>query len=353
MLEEHLESAKRWIEFIRRENPDLIWRKGRNNDYNDWLNGNRIKKEGWPTGGAEVPNDVFATAFFAHSADLVSRMARALGRRDDARRHARLFEEIREAFNRSFVKPGGLIQGDTQAGYALALDFNLLPGSLRPGAVEHMVEGIHRYKEHLSTGIQSTIRLLLELTRNGRNELAWHLVRDRTFPSWGYMIENGATTIWERWDGYVKGRGFQNPGMNSFNHWAFGSVGEWMVRNILGIQPDEKHPGYRRFTIHPRPGGGVTWARGSYDSIRGRIESGWRIEGGRFRLQVKIPANTTARVHLPAGGPAEVTESGKPVREVNSVKFLGKEGNGAVFEVGSGSYEFVAPGPAASKEKEG
>ncbi len=345
MLEEHFESAKRWIEFIRRSNPDLIWRKGRHNDYNDWLNGNTLQKEGWPNRGGAVPNEIFATSFFAHSTELVSKMAKELGREEDFGRYRELFEKIKAAYNKNFVKPDGRIQGDTQAGYALGLHFGLLPEELRNQAAGHMVEGIHRYQKHMSTGIQTTIRLMLELTRNGHNELAWHLLTSRTFPSWGYMIENGATTIWERWDGYVKGRGFQNPGMNSFNHWAFGSVGEWMVRHILGIQPDENHPGYKRFTIHPRPGGGVTWARGSYHSIRGLIASEWKIEKNTFTLNITVPVNTAAQVFLPASDVEAVTEGGRSPRQADGVRFLRLEEETAVFEVGSGSYEFAVPWP--------
>ncbi|MBU6402569.1 MAG: family 78 glycoside hydrolase catalytic domain, partial [Verrucomicrobia bacterium] len=254
-------AARRWVDYIHARNPDLLWRRNRGNDYNDWLNGDWIRQRGWPTHGAAVPNEVFATAFFAHSTELVAHMAAVLGRRPDAQHYQQLFEQICETFNRNFVGPDGGIQGDTQAGYALALDFDLLPAWLRPLAARRMVEAVHRYHEHLSTGIQTTHRLMLELTRNDCNALAWQLLTNRTFPSWGYMLDNGATTIWERWDGYVRGRGFQDPGMNSFNHWAFGAVGEWLWRNIAGINPDPAHPAYERCAIRPQPGGGVTWAR--------------------------------------------------------------------------------------------
>jgi hypothetical protein len=184
---------------------------------------------------------------------------------------------------------------------------------------------------------------MLELTRNGYNDEAWQLITNRAFPSWGYMIENGATTMWERWDGYVQGRGFQDPGMNSFNHWAFGAVGEWMFQNIVGIQPDESHPGWKHFVIRPRPGGGVTWANGRYDSIRGLITSSWKIEKGQLVFAVTIPVNTTATVYVPAGGAAEVFERGKPASLVPSVKFLRMDESHAVFEIGSGTYKLGVP----------
>ncbi|MCB1128040.1 MAG: family 78 glycoside hydrolase catalytic domain, partial [Verrucomicrobiae bacterium] len=224
LLADHFDAARRWVDYIQRENPDLVWAKGRGNDYNDWLNGNWIKQEGWPAQGGSVSNDVFATAFFAHSTELVSKMARVLGRPEEARRYGDLFQGIKRAFNERFVEPDGRIASDTQGGYALALNFDLLPRDLRPGAAQHLVRNIQRYGGHLSTGIQTTHRAMLELTRNGYADVGWQMLTNRTFPSWRYMIDNGATTIWERWDGYVKGRGFQDAGMNSFNHWAFGAV---------------------------------------------------------------------------------------------------------------------------------
>ena len=181
--------------------------------------------------------------------------------------------------------------------------------------------------------------MMLELTREGHNDVAYQLINHRTFPSWGYTIENGATTIWERWDGYVKGRGFQNKGMNSFNHYAIGAVGEWMYRVILGINNDDEHPGYEHFIIRPRPGGGLKWAKGSYDSIRGKIEVSWSV-AGKPKLDVTIPTNTTATVYVPAKSAALIMESGKPATESDGVKFLRMEGDAAVFLVQSGAYKF-------------
>jgi len=215
--------------------------------------------------------------------------------------YARLARQIRTAFNREFVQRNGKIKGDTQAGYALALHFDLLPTRLRPLAARHLVAALEPFHGHLSTGIQSTVRAMLELTRWGYAELAYKLITKTTLPSWGYMVEHGGTTIWERWDGYVAGRGYQNPGMNSFNHYAIGAVGEWMYRVILGLNPDETAPGWKHFTVRPIPGGGLTWARGEYRSIRGPIRVEWRIKNGRFQLSVTVPANTTATVILPNG----------------------------------------------------
>jgi alpha-L-rhamnosidase len=348
LLARHFDSARRWVDYIWRLNPDLIWAKGRGNDYNDWLNGDWIRQKDWPPKGGSAPNDVFATSFFAHSAELVGRMAEVLGRKEEALRYRGLAQKIRTAFNEKFVKPDGRIEGDTQAGYALALDFDLLPPELRPKAARRLVEGIGSYHGHLSTGIQTTHRAMLELTRYGYHDTAWQLLTNRTFPSWGYMLDNGATTIWERWDGYVKGRGFQDAGMNSFNHWAFGAVGEWIWRNIAGINPDGAGPGYKHFIIRPRVCAGLTLARASYDSIHGTISSEWRLGQGTFTLDIRVPPNTTASVFVPTAKPDAVKEGRKRAANAPGIELRNSTEPGlAQYEVQSGRYSFSAPAPGS------
>jgi len=343
MLEQHYESARRWVDYVHGRNPDLLWTRELGNNFNDWLNADTLIKDGWPRTGGRVPPPVLATAFFAHSAELVAKMAAVVDRPEEAAKYRRLHEGIRAAMNKRFVRPDGRITGDTQAGYALALRFNLLPERLRPKAARYMVDQFQRYNGHISTGIQSSHRLMLELTRNGYNDEAYRLLGLRTCPSWGFMAEHGGTTIWERWDGYVPGRGFQKPMMNSFNHWALGAVGEWVWRHVAGINSDESQPAYKHFTIAPKPGGDLTWARGEYRSIRGTIVSHWRIKDGRFQLDVTIPANTTATVILPVDAAESVTVDGDPVVQSPFVT-PGKHPNGnATFQVASGSYRFVAP----------
>jgi len=343
LIEEHYDSARRWVEFIRSRNPNLLWEHSRGNDYGDWLNADTIVQEGWPSSGGQAPKALVGTAFFAHSTELLAKMAEALGRTEDARRYQALFEAIRKAFQQAYVKPDGRMESDTQSAYALALHFNLLPEAQRPAAFQHMLNGFARYHGHLSTGFLSTHRLLLELARADRYDEAYRLLNLRSFPSWGFMIDNGATTIWERWDGFVKGRGFQDPGMNSFNHWAFGAVVEWMWREIVGLNPDDRYPAYERFAIRPRPGGGLTHAQGEYQSIRGLIRAAWRIEGELLALEVTVPPNTTATVRVPSTAPQQVTESGKPAARAPGVRWLRQEAGAAVLEVTSGMYQFRAP----------
>jgi alpha-L-rhamnosidase len=218
-----------------------------------------------------------------------------------ATKYARLARQIRIAFVKAFVARNGRIKGDTQAGYALALHFDLLPEKLRPLAARHLVAGMKPFGGHLSTGIQSTVRAMLELTRWGYADRAYELLNKTTIPGWGYMVEHGGTTIWERWDGYVEGRGYQNPGMNSFNHYAIGAVGEWMYRVIGGLNPDENAPGWKHFHVRPIPGGGLAWARMAYHSVRGPIKVEWHDDAGKFTLDLSVPPNTTATVILPTG----------------------------------------------------
>ncbi|MHA1730783.1 MAG: family 78 glycoside hydrolase catalytic domain, partial [Promethearchaeota archaeon] len=335
LLKEHYESMKRYVDLIEEENPDRVWCVWGSN-YGDWLNGDTLEAEGYPESGGEVPKDVFATAMYARSARLLSRVAEVLGMDDDAKRYGELARGVVEAFNERFVDSAGRVEGDTQAGYALALGLDLLPEEVRGAAFRHLLGALRRYDGRLSTGFLSTIHLLRVLSAAGRDDLAYGLVESRRFPSWGYTIEQGATTIWERWDGFVAGRGFQNKGMNSFNHYAFGSVAEWLYSVVLGINFDPAAPGMGRAVLKPRPGGSLTWARGQYRSIRGTVGVSWRRDAGRgtLTLEVDVPPNTTAKVILPVEDVGSVTKV-EPARDVRPV-----DGE-LVTEVGSGHYEFV------------
>jgi alpha-L-rhamnosidase len=311
-------------------------------DNGDWLNADTFVHCSHLEGRAAVPKEVLATAFFAHSAKIVSAMAGVLGLGQHEQTYAALFENIKAAFNKAYVSTDGRIHGNTQAGYALALHFDLLPEELRPKAARYLVESLALRDGHLSTGIQTTHRLMLELTRTGNSDEAYRLISLRDFPSWAFMIDNGATTIWERWDGYVKGRGFQDFNMNSFNHWALGAVGEWMWRAIIGINPDDSGPGFKRFIVRPQPGGSLTWARGTYRSIRGLISCEWKIDEELFTLDINVLPNTTAVVHIPASGIDQVMECGTPAANRSDLTYLGRQDGAEVFEAASGHYRFVA-----------
>ncbi len=316
ILERHYEAMRKWVEHIRSANPDLIRKNDLGNNYGDWV-----------AIGSETSKELLATAFFAHDADLLARAARALGKEEDAASYQDLFERIREAFVSAFLDEESRVLGDTQTGYVLALEFDLVPEALRGKMVSHLARAVAEKDGHLSTGFLGVKHLLPALANGGRSDIAYELLLNETFPSWGYEIKNGATTIWERWDGWTGEKGFQDPAMNSFNHYAFGSVGEWMYENVAGIDFDESASGNERIEIRPRPGGGLTHARASYDSIRGRIESEWNLEGTSFTLAVTIPVNAGALLYLP--GKAQELDGATLVRE---------EEGFSVLSVSSGRY---------------
>jgi alpha-L-rhamnosidase len=282
ILERSYEAMLRYMDYL-----EMVDYKKRH-CFGDWLN------VGDPT-----PKDLISMAFNGYDAKIMSNIACVLRRQKDSARFGARFKRIRAEFNREFVTPNGRLAGDSQTAYVLALHFDLLPPSLRRAATARFVQRIHECNDHLSTGFVGTPYLLDVLTRFGHLDLAYKLLLNEDFPSWGYPIKHGATTMWERWDGWRHDKGFQDPGMNSFNHYGYGAVGDWMYRTILGINLDEKQPGYRHFFIRPIPGGGLTWARGEYHSVHGPIRSSWKIERTGFVLEVTVPVNTTATVQLP------------------------------------------------------
>ena len=345
-LEEAFESGRRWVEHSLRQNPDLIWVDHGTCKplyYGDWLNSDTfIDIPDLPRKGGEVPREIYSTAFFALSTQTLAKMAAVLGKKEEEKTYATLARRIRAAFVGKFVSRDGRIKGDTQAGYAMALHFDLLPTALRRKAAARMVAALKPYKGGPSTGFISTVPMMKELVRWGYVEEAYRLLNRREMPSWIYMVEHGGTTMWERWDGWVEGRGFQNPSMNSFNHYAIGSVGEWMWRVIGGINPDENAPGAASFVISPVPGDGLSWAKVTHRSIRGPLSVEWRIEDGSFALRVKLPPNTTATVVIPGASASDITEGGLPLAKAQGVRVLGTRHGGCAVRVLSGSYSFTA-----------
>jgi alpha-L-rhamnosidase len=263
-----------------------------------------------------------------------------LGKQDDALKYQQLYDDIKQAFDKAYILPDGRIKGNTQTVYVLALAFDLLPRDDRPAAIRYLVDDIRARHWHLSTGFVGTKDLMTTLSRVGQTDIAYRLFHNNTFPSWGFSIRHGATSIWERWDGWTPDKGFQDPSMNSFAHYSFGAVGEWMFKTIGGIDTDG--PAYKHIIIHPMPGGRLTWAKVSYDSIHGLIETDWQVKGRKFTLNVTIPANTTAIVYVPTAEDQVVKESGRPADKSDSVQFLETEAGSAIFRVGSGRYSFTS-----------
>ncbi len=337
-------SLTRFMDWRKKRAPDGRGRKD-GNTWGDWLNVNE-----------QTPLELVDAAYHALDARLMADMASALGKAEEAAAYRRWHEEVREAFRKDYVKGDGTMTVDTQTAYALALAFRLVPDELVKRATDVLAARITRNGVRMATGFLGTKSLLPALTAGGQHDLATRLFQSRRFPSWGYEVVNGATTVWERWDSYTKEHGFngadgnQNASMNSFSHYAFGAVMEWGFRNLAGI--DALEPGYRRIALAPRPPEPVTgldpepltWVKARYDSIRGRIESAWRREGKKLLLEVTVPANTTALVRIPAAGPESVKEGGQPLDKAPGVVVVDTAPGRIAVEVGSGRYAFEVAG---------
>ncbi|MBN1765276.1 MAG: family 78 glycoside hydrolase catalytic domain [Sedimentisphaerales bacterium] len=330
ILQTHYNAMKRLVEFYRNRCTKELLPPEKFHCFGDWLNIND-----------DTPHEVIYMAYFGHSTNLLAKIAEALGKVDDAAAYSGLFEQIRPSFNQAYVVSDGKIKGDTQTAYVLAITYNLLDNERQKLAGEHLIRRIRECDGHLSTGFVGTKNLMPALTKIGRNDIAYQLLYNDTFPSWGFTIKNGATSIWERWNGWTSEEEFADPGMNSFAHYSFGAVGQWMFENIGGLQSDG--PGFKNIIIHPRPDDKLTWARTSYQSIRGLVVSNWTLKNGRFLLDVTIPPNTKATVFIPGQDAEKVLESGIKAQIADGVTFLKQQENDIVYIVESGQYQFISP----------
>ncbi|HUB71805.1 MAG TPA: family 78 glycoside hydrolase catalytic domain [Acidimicrobiales bacterium] len=332
-LERHFASMEAWMGHLERENPDRLWASHLGANYGDWLA---------PKGDA-TPRALLATAYWAYDAALMAEVAEVLSLGDKARKYARLFGEIREAFQQAFVNPDGTIASGTQTAYVLALHMGLVPEEMKPVTAAHLVDAIAAEDWHLTTGFVGVGYILPVLSSNGYSEVAYRLLEQRSYPSWLYPVLQGATTIWERWDGWTEDRGFQNPEMNSFNHYSLGSVGEWLYRFVLGIELAPGASGFDRLVLRAHPSESLTFAKGSFKSVRGIISSEWSRLDGVFSLRVQLPPNVTASVRVPSARPGDVTAS-NGLELVGTSAYPGALGREeAVFEIGSGEYTFSGP----------
>jgi alpha-L-rhamnosidase len=340
LLERQYPSMRAFVEYQRRTAGDsLLWNSGWH--YGDWLAFATTRSD-YP--GATTAKDLIATAFYAHSTDLLARAALALGKTDDARAYRDLFERIRAAWNREYVTASGRVTSNTQTAYALALQFGLLPDAARAEAGARLAADV-RAMGHLTTGFLGTPYLTDALTSTGHLGEAYGLLLNKTYPSWLYPITRGATTIWERWDGEKPDSTFQDVGMNSFNHYAYGAIGDWMVRTVAGLDLDPSEPGYKHLVVHPQPGGGLDSARAELLTQYGPAASGWSTSGGRIRVTVRVAPNTHATVHLPGATLADVREGARPVASASGVTAASQGAGEVVVELGSGDYAFDYPAP--------
>ncbi len=317
VIREHFAAMVRWVEYLRSTSgADLI---RDHQTYGDWLNVND-----------NTAQDLISTAFFAWSARLVSRMAAATGHGAEAAKYGTLADQVAAAFTQRFVAPDGTVGSNTQTGYVLALAFGLLPADRVQPAADKLAARVDAAGGHLSVGFLGVENLLPVLAAHGHADVAHRVLLQPGFPGWGYMIGHGATTIWERWDGIKPDGSFNDPGMNSFNHYGLGSVGDFLYRSVGGLAPAS--PGYSSLRIAPVPGGGLTSAKSAYDTPYGGAVSDWSIVNGKLTLRVTVPAGSSATVVVPTSRPAGITAPPEAVPSAAGTYF-----------VPSGSYVFTAP----------
>jgi alpha-L-rhamnosidase len=335
IVERHWDNLQRHVQFLLDHNPDCIWRN-RRADYGDWL-----CVDAKYMGDQTTPHDLIGTAYWAHDLALLAEMAEATRRPAEAARLRAVRERVRQAFIDTFVHADGRVGNGSQTCYVLALKYDLVPSNLRLSAAERLAADIRRRGSALSTGILGTQHILDVLADTGQSELAYDLLLRTDYPSWGYMIAQGATTMWESWNGRVWSglHGDATTMPNSCNHFALGSVCGFLFRRVVGI--DASSPGFATIVIHPMLDKRVRYASGYYDSAMGRISIHWTLTtNGEFSLNVAIPANATAHVHLPTHQDRAVTESGQQIFGRTDLRVLTRIESVIVVEIGSGSYRF-------------
>jgi alpha-L-rhamnosidase len=281
-------AMERWMDFILKNNPDYLRRHALGNNYSDWLA---------PDG--HTPSDLIGTAYWALIAQQMTKMAAALGYQQDAEKYRALYDDIAKAYRAAYVKPDGSVQGDTQTAYLATVFTGIAPPELVPNMVERIAKNVQSHGNHLTTGFLGTPFLMFVLDENGRSDIAFKLLLSDTYPSWGYMVKKGATTWWERWNGDTG-----DPAMNSYNHYAFGSVMAWVYRRAAGIDTDAGGAGFHHIAIHPHFDEALPKLHVEYDSAYGTVISDWNQSQHSFT--VTIPANTTATVSMPGEKPVEV-----------------------------------------------
>lgn len=302
ILESQYASMKGWVDYVSSVAKNNLWNSG--SHFGDWL---FYRPDDDNDGRAAVTDKyMIAQTFYGHSTQLLINAAEVLGKKDDVKKYSNLLENIKTAFMNEYMTPNGKLVSGTQTAYVLALQFDMLPENLRAQAAERLVQNIRSYGNHLTTGFLGTPYLCHVLSRFGYNNVAFDLLMQEHYPSWLYPVKMGATTIWERWDGIKPDGSFQVPSMNSFNHYAYGAIGDWMYKNIVGITPVAENPGYKFILIAPKPGGGITSASGELETVYGKVKSSWAIVDGVFKLDVIVPPNSNASILLPNSDKKEV-----------------------------------------------
>jgi hypothetical protein len=331
VVRENYDAMRRYVDFLHADSVDNLRHRG---GYLDWLN-------------LDDPTDaaVVSTAYMARSTQELAQMARAIGRDAEADTYQARFADIRAAYQAAFVADDGTVRSDSQTSYVLTIGFGLVPEGKQDAVAARFVDALERRDWHLSTGFLGVDGLLPALSEIGRDDLAYRLLQNEDYPSWGYEIGKGATTVWERWDSIRPDGSFQDVGMNSFNHYAYGAVGRWMYGTLAGVEP--LAPGYRKILVAPQVpdagdgADGVGRADYRLETPYGQVRSAWDATGEGLRMTVTIPANTTAEIRVPAASPDAVLESGAPAAGAEGLTFDRMDDGAAVFTAGSGTYRIV------------
>ena len=325
ILRRQYDSMKKWIEFMRTHAVNGIWNYRL--QFGDWV---ALDAEEGSYFGA-TPNDLTCTAYYAYSTRTFAGIAKVLGRQEDYETYSALYDAILQVFRSRFFKEDGTMTAQTQTAHIIALYFGLVPEEYRKKTAEALVHLLQKENGHLVTGFVGTPYFCHALSQNGHLKEAYELLLKDDFPSWLYQVKKGATTVWGHWDGLKPDGTMWSPDMNSFNHYAYGAIGEWLYRVAAGIEILEDHPGYKQFLIYPHPGGGLSFAKAGYDSIYGKIAVRWEQKEDIVTLHIRVPVNTSAVIRL---------YEGKEVLEDGGIAF---DGDSAEPEgvTGSGRYKIV------------
>jgi len=329
ILEKQYSSMKKWVDCITSQSVNYLWTRGWH--FGDWLS--YAPDNDWQERAAKTDKQLIAQCFYIYSTYIISQTAKTLNNLDDYNFYNNMLSKEKEAYVNEYLTPNGRLISNTQTAYVLALQFDIVPEGTRSQLVERLVNNIHEYNDHLTTGFLGTPFLCHVLSNFGHTDLAYKLLLQKDYPSWLYPVKNGATTIWERWDGQKPDGNLQDKSMNSFNHYAYGAIGDWMYKVICGINVDEKFPGYKHIIIKPIPGGNLTFAKAELETYYGKISSFWEIKDNITIYHFKIPCNTTAEVHIPVKNVQNVLLDGKQI-------LSGQNINDLKIALESGNYEF-------------
>ena len=336
ILEAQYNSMKGWVEYMHGHSKNDLWNAGFH--FGDWL---YYRPEDDNDGRSAVTDKyLIAQCFYANSTQLLINAAKVLGNDQDVANYSALLQKIKEAFLKEYMTSNGRLVSGTQTAYVLALNFDMLPESLRAQAAERLVANVQSYDNHLTTGFLGTPYLCHVLSRFGHTDIAYKLLLQQTYPSWLYPVKMGATTIWERWDGLKPDSTFQTPGMNSFNHYSYGAIGDWMYRVVAGIDTYSDKPGYKHIRIMPHLGEGLTSAAADLETYYGPISSHWKKENGKLIFDVEIPCNTTATIAIPSTDANMILENGKSLSSIKEIQSTGNDNGYVLLNVGSGKYHF-------------